>query len=74
MCSCGEYNDLIETYWNVNFIQQGKRSKFIYDLIETYWNVNMLAKCQHLIIWVDLIETYWNVNQAEYKNLLTQRG
>ena len=31
---------LIETYWNVNLIEDAEAAAVNYVLIETYWNVN----------------------------------
>ena len=58
-------NDLIETYWNVNFYYESYDDALSNDLIETYWNVNLFRS--HLLSWqeADLIETYWNVNERQ---------
>ena len=32
---------LIETYWNVNYIDTSTQSSKVIVLIETYWNVNI---------------------------------
>ena len=53
---------LIETYWNVNYMETGKNHQDFSVLIETYWNVNKIGA---LVIFRQshvLIETYWNVN------------
>ena len=54
---------LIETYWNVNFVQVVHFLKRQIVLIETYWNVN--TKDSTPLKWRGyvLIETYWNVNE-----------
>lgn len=51
------YENLIETYWNVNLDYK----MVSYSIIETYWNVNVGYKIQFF-----LIETKWNV-KVEYK-------
>ncbi len=34
-------SDLIETYWNVNEVEDEVNMELPPDLIETYWNVNI---------------------------------
>ena len=34
---------LIETYWNVNYLEFGIILILVEVLIETYWNVNVLS-------------------------------
>ena len=34
---------LIETYWNVNYVEFGIILILVEVLIETYWNVNVLS-------------------------------
>ncbi len=60
-------DELIETYWNVNYRNRTVIRESILELIETYWNVNKLQMrivCQTAC---ELIETYWNVNKGKRK-------
>ena len=58
-----EYIELIETLWNVNFINVVMFLMKILELIETLWNVNMTYTGRWFETDEELIETLWNVNK-----------
>ena len=53
--------EIIETYWNVNFLVMHYRSDVDFEIIETYWNVNLGNKIRDGIVETEIIETYWNI-------------
>ena len=44
-----EIRVLIETYWNVKYIQEINFCKPTQVLIETYWNVKDRIRCQEVV-------------------------
>ena len=52
---------LIETYWNVNTLEDVIEQTGTTVLIETYWNVKELLLPVQVGGLLVLIETYWNV-------------
>ena len=54
--------ELIDTLWNVNYLDKVKEMALVMELIDTLWNVNV-----KIIRWQsgqleELIDTLWNVN------------
>ena len=54
--------EIIETYWNVNFRAIVYFFRFFIEIIETYWNVNQYMHPCRSQRPIEIIETYWNVN------------
>ena len=71
MVECESYLDricktrfqvLIDTWWNVNYIQHSKILNPNKVLIDTWWNVNVRDEIQFDSQNRVLIDTWWNVN------------
>ncbi len=56
--------EIIETYWNVNFLTVNLLNLKDAEIIETYWNVNFLTVNLLNLKDAEIIETYWNVNSG----------
>ena len=55
-------SEIIETYWNVNELEEYYVDVPGAEIIETYWNVNHNSWGDDVKESVEIIETYWNVN------------
>ena len=55
---------LIDTWWNVNHIDQAAVSNGHTVLIDTWWNVNVDYDGLVLRVEQVLIDTWWNVNEG----------
>ena len=64
---------LIDTWWNVNYIQQSKILNPNKVLIDTWWNVNINNYDSHTKSITVLIDTWWNVNVKQIKEDKTMR-
>ena len=53
---------LIDTWWNVNFVDIFKLTNQFRVLIDTWWNVNCSYRMQGALRAIVLIDTWWNVN------------
>ena len=60
---CASSSELIETLWNVNYVEYGTRFMQAEELIETLWNVNCCRIFTRGSSDIELIETLWNVNE-----------
>ena len=56
------FSVLIDTQWNVNYVLNSIKSKFIDVLIDTQWNVNFVMLVEKYPSTSVLIDTQWNVN------------
>ena len=56
---------LIDTWWNVNRIEDIKIHVGAHVLIDTWWNVNIYNYDSNIRRTNVLIDTWWNVNRIE---------